>query len=77
MTGIFLQRGLFIYIRGQIYEVITPVFSSLAAYSVSLNFSSTPGAAVNTVGIVTFFLPLSLSDASIFSVQSTSCSRER
>ena len=37
ITGIFLHNGLFIYIKGQIYEVITPVALSLSAYSVSLN----------------------------------------
>ena len=73
MTGIFAQRGLFIYISGQMYEVITPVFLSLAAYEVLLNSLRTPGAAVKTVGITTYWLPNFLSEASTLSVQSLSC----
>ena len=77
ITGIFLQSGLFIYINGQIYDVMTPVAFSLEAYSVFSNASRTPGAAVNTVGTVTFFFPFFASACSIFTVHSLSWARER
>ena len=77
ITGILLQSGLFIYINGHMYEVITPVAFNRAAYSVFSKSFKTFGAAVNTVGISTFLLPDSLRAASIFSVQLLSCSKER
>ena len=45
---------------------------AVAELGVALNFSTTAGAAVKTVGIETLLLPFFLSDSQTFSVHSTS-----
>ena len=72
MTGMDLQRGLFMYISGQIELVTTPARLRRLAYSVSPKALSTAGAAVNTVGMTTFLCPASSSAVSTRFVQSMS-----
>ena len=69
MTGILPQRGLFMYIRGQMELRMTPVAARRSAYSVSSKAFLTAGAVVKTVGMATFFRPFSARPFSTLSVQ--------